>query len=381
MMKATCFAAVATLLAFGCGSTGTAGAPYTVHVVIQADGGAPGADFGSWSITQNEGLAFSASGDSDTNVSPVIPSTGDFYAGRAHTISFTREAGYATPAAQQITAATTVTANYVPAVGVSKGVMFVGHSLLDEVESYCAKGIAESLGHTFLRRSQHLPGAPLRVNWGSPPPADRYQANARDELPSGDFDTLIMTETIPIEVYAPNPNETTLYGGNFFDLIKSAVPTADVYLYETWVCTDAGTPGSCEGELDSNPLTFREHMDADKPIWQAPVDNINAASAHDGMKVIPIGSEYLARFYDEIALGNMTGFANIDDAYPDKIHPINAVRYMWALAIVATIYDIDIRGATNVIHDIDGGLVPGMPTATQAAEMQALVYDVWSANR
>jgi len=85
---------------------------FAVNVSILDDGGTPTGSFGNWDITNDDGFGFTATGDWDTNNSPVTPSLGDFYEGRAYTLDFTDEVGYTPLANQAITAAGTYEGDY-----------------------------------------------------------------------------------------------------------------------------------------------------------------------------------------------------------------------------------------------------------------------------
>jgi len=85
---------------------------FTVNAAVQDEGGAPGANFGDWTIAEDSGFTFAAAGDSDTNTTPVVPSSGDFYTGRSYTITWAAEPSYSTPAPQAITVTGTYTGNY-----------------------------------------------------------------------------------------------------------------------------------------------------------------------------------------------------------------------------------------------------------------------------
>jgi len=112
--------------------TYTSRGTYTVNITTQEDGGAPPADFGSWSIANNEGFSFTAAGDSDTNHSPVVPSVGDFYDGRTYTVTWGAETGYTPPVPQQITVASTKIGSYTTTASGDIEVVITGMSGGDE---------------------------------------------------------------------------------------------------------------------------------------------------------------------------------------------------------------------------------------------------------
>jgi len=67
--------------------------PFDITVTIVKPGGSPDA-FGNWSITNDELFPFTATGNSDTSGLTVVPSLGNFFAGRNYTITWDPEDGY-----------------------------------------------------------------------------------------------------------------------------------------------------------------------------------------------------------------------------------------------------------------------------------------------
>ena len=75
--------------------------------------------------------------------------------------------------------------------------LFVGHSLVGQVMPTMFNSFMQSQSFDVHADAQVINGASLRYNWDNGTSAQGV--NAREVLPSGDYDTVIVTEAIPLE--------------------------------------------------------------------------------------------------------------------------------------------------------------------------------------
>ena len=117
-------------------------------------------------------------------------------------------------------------------------VVFVGHSLVNYDMPQMFRQLAEDANCTVRTADHIFNGAPLRYNWdnrfeslfsGQWPP----NAFAGDALNTGTYDTLVMTEAIPLQDQI-TWNASSEYAGNFLDLARANNSATRVFFYETW---------------------------------------------------------------------------------------------------------------------------------------------------
>jgi len=77
--------------------------------------------------------------------------------------------------------------------------------------------------------------------------------------------------------------------------------------------------------------------------------------------------------YTAAESSGITGVTEIEDLFSDYIHPNTLGNYYEALAIFAEIYGVSVDGATYTITYENGDPISGLPTATQAAQLKAIV--------
>ena len=74
--------------------------------------------------------------------------------------------------------------------------LFVGHSLVGQVAPNMFNNFLESQNLDVQADAQVINGASLRYNWDNG--ASAQGVNAREVLPSGDYDTVIVTEAVAV---------------------------------------------------------------------------------------------------------------------------------------------------------------------------------------
>ena len=137
---------------------------------------------------------------------------------------------------------------------------YIGHSLSDQIPDMVQSLSNDHNDVDFSWVYQSIPGAPLRWQWDRKeamdytPISPNYYGfyDQRFGLPSGEFDVMILTESVPR--YPAIINETYEYADSFYHYATRYNPNIQVYLYEDWHCILSGTPTGCDFDIDSKPL-------------------------------------------------------------------------------------------------------------------------------
>jgi hypothetical protein len=226
-------------------------------------------------------------------------------------------------------------------------VFLLGHSLLNTDVPWTIKGIAQGGGVTYYYREQLNIGAALRAQWEDParfnsipvwnPQLGRDEqlgANSHVELPTGRYDSFVMTEAIPLDVQEGSAD----YAGRFYDLAVRGRGDIRVYLYETW---DFVKGGDWAG--------WRAKINQWRPLWEKIADDVKAARpAGPPVRIVP-GGQAMAALYDAIQrsgrVGNLT---QIGQVFEDDIHLNATGNYFMGLVYYATLYARDPSGTPAV---------------------------------
>lgn len=238
-------------------------------------------------------------------------------------------------------------------------------------------------GHNFDYDYQLIAGGFLFAQWGDvlnletesfePGNGALLAYNSPDGFPSGQYDTLILTDnwdTIP-----GGWGNTSQYLARFSNYMFSQNPNSQTYFYQNWPSL-----------RDENLSAWRAQIDTDWPTWQQVADTVNGdadvSTVSDSLfyipederlsaqakrvKMIPAGLA-LARLYDEYQRGNLppNGRSFISEAfkYPDLTLRANETldgtdvighlspegEYYIALVVYASIYGLTPENATNDI--------------------------------
>ena len=256
---------------------------------------------------------------------------------------------------------------------------YVGHSLSDQIPDM-VKSLAEDHSNTtFDWVYQSIPGAPLRWQWDRkdeqdyiPNPPHYY--GFYDEyggLPTGNFDALVLTESVPR--YGSLIEETYEYADSFFVYSSVYNPQIKVYLYEDWHCILSGTPTECDYDVDSNP--WRQRIDDDLPMWESVVDTLNSRfNPNDPVCLIP-AAQGLAQVYDSIEVGAMPDLNAIEDLFSDNIHLNDIGKYFVACVHFSTIFETSPVGLTNQLQVWWGGDFDP-PSPELALKFQEIAWQV-----
>jgi hypothetical protein len=252
-------------------------------------------------------------------------------------------------------------------------VFLLGHSLLNTDVPWTLKGIAESGGFTYFYREQLNVGAALRAQWENParfnnipvwnPMLGRDEqmgANSHLELPTGRYDSFVMTEAIPLDVQEGSVD----YAGRFYDLAVRGRADIRVYLYETWSHVAAG-----------NYVAWRAKIDQWRPLWEKIADDVRAARpSGPPVRIVP-GGQAMAALYDTIQRNGRVGtLTQIGQVFSDDVHLNATGNYFMGLVYYATLYARDPSGTPAVQagpFQLQNMVVTD--TATRAA-LQALAW-------
>lgn len=240
-----------------------------------------------------------------------------------------------------------------------KKAFYIGHSLSDQIPDMVKSLADDYAGISFDWVYQSIPGSPLSWQW------DRMDANDYSSnppyyfgfydnlggLPVGDFDLLVLTESVPR--YEAIIDLTYQYADSFYVYAYDQNPNTRIYLYEVWHCLLSGTPTGCDYDIDAN--SWRERIDDDLPMWESVVDTLNARfNPTTPVCLIPAG-QGLARVKDSIDAGVMPGLTTIEDLFSDNIHLTDIGKYFVACVHFATIYERSPVGLTNQLQVWWGG--------------------------
>jgi len=184
--------------------------------------------------------------------------------------------------------------------------LFVGHSLVGQVMPTMFNSFMQSQSFDVHADAQVIDGASLRYNWDNGTSAQGV--NAREVLPSGDYDTVIVTEAIPLEEQI-RWNDTQGYVSRYFDLAQSADADTRIYVYETW------------HEIGADTNAWRAQIESDLTKWQGIVDDVNDSAAAGAAEafIIPAG-QAMGQLYDRIEAGEVPGITSIRELFSDNIH-------------------------------------------------------------
>ncbi len=243
------------------------------------------------------------------------------------------------------------------------GVLMVGHSLISPAQPQMLQQLLAARGIDAPVAAQIINGAPLIWNWTH---GGEAEVDARAELATGRYDTLILTEAIPLQNHldwSETPDHVARYG----TLAHEANPAAQVYLLETWHSLNSGTGIAIEHDARGD-VPWRQRLDDDWPLWQGVVrdSGINAI-------VIPAG-QAMAALADAISAGDVPGLDSIGDVFADDIHPNDVGHYFVSLVTFAAITGQDPVGLPFELNDRWGAPFDA-PGADLAARLQRIAGD------
>jgi hypothetical protein len=254
-------------------------------------------------------------------------------------------------------------------------VFHIGHSLVNKDIPMMLEQLAGK-GHDH--RSQLGWGASLRSHWEPDVPVNgfdvenahaRYQ-DAREAVDSGQFDALVLTESVEIKD-AIKYHKSPKYIRQWARAARAANPKSRVYLYETW------------HELN-DPKGWLERVDEDLGLyWEGVLLAQGLAHGDTGgpVYVIPAG-QVMARLVREIETrGGVDRLRSREDLFylndkgeRDMIHLSPLGNYLVALTHYAVLYHRPPPAEPLDLQLVDGTRLP--PISTELAQLMSQV--VWS---
>jgi hypothetical protein len=245
-------------------------------------------------------------------------------------------------------------------------VFFVGHSLVNFEMPAMTQAIAESLGATMTWDAQIRIGGALKMNWEGHTEAEG--ADARVAIPTGRYDTLVMTEAVSLEDMI-RWMEPVRFGGLFYDLAVEARPDVRVFFYTTWdERSEVRRVFGC-----ARPGNFRTYIDEDRPKWEGIVDEIARTRSGPPIDIVP-GGEAIARAWDQSREGRIPGVPDEEPLFRDQVHLSPLGNYFIGLVQFATIFRRSPIGATTTVRNESGDVVVDVPAET-ARELQRIAWE------
>lgn len=267
-------------------------------------------------------------------------------------------------------------------------VFFIGHSLMSDVPGMTRSLVERHARQKFSFRHQDIPGAPLRWQWEAKDRSEQYEriygGRYHVHLPSGKFDTLVITESVP-RGGAAMEAETIDYLGRFVSFARTHRPDTRIFLYVTWPHLTSGTQQASpyDADMPNRHLKWRERIDADQVMWERIVATVN--SSHPGthpVRIIP-GGAVLASLFDEISAGNIPEWSAIQHIFGDEIHTNHYGKYVMALTFFSALTGKSSMGAPSNIrgtwgepiwnHRIWDGKIYPPPKAETVLKVQEVV--------
>lgn len=248
-------------------------------------------------------------------------------------------------------------------------VYFVGHSLVNHEMPHSLDQIATSLQTPHSSKEAIINGSPLRYHWNNPSYAEG-DANVTVDLPTGQYDTLVLTESVPLHSTF-RWNNPVHYASQFIGLATPARPNLRVMLYETWPHINNVSPRNWQ------ETTWEAEIEADLARLEAAADELELLNNLQGpVNIVPAGLA-LRRLKMEVAAGTVPGLNNFTDLFADQIHLRPEGNYFVALVFYATLYGTSPEGATSTIRNRWGWLSVDIPPA-RALRYQEIAWDVVS---
>ena len=248
-------------------------------------------------------------------------------------------------------------------------VFLIGHSLVNHNMPRMLEALAQDASLSYTGGRQIINGANLQWHWNNSHTAEGM--DARQALPTGDWDVLVMTEAVPLDNHL-TWSDTEVFAGQFHDLAVSANPQARTFIYETWHCINSGLPDGCEWD-DNDDIAWRERMDQDLPKWQGIADHLNAEFSGPQVRLIPAG-QAMALIYDRALVGEVPGLSHAFDLFSDDIHLTDSGNYFIALVMFAAIFQQSPEGLTYQISN-PWGTPYDLPAGATAHAFQALAWE------
>lgn len=256
---------------------------------------------------------------------------------------------------------------------------YIGHSGFgwDLIVGEMVNDLATDAGiNTYDYGFQFIGGTCISNQWESHA-QPQGGTDSHIELPSGNYNALVLAEQIPIEEVINSSNfgcNLTSYASvtNFYNMATDANPNTLVYLMEF----------HNEINVNSNdPYSDWVNLNAEmRPLWNQVADSVNRATNGPGIQIIPVAAAYQA-MADSIRAGSFPGMTNWleifdpNDVSEATIHPTEMTYYLSACVHFAVFFNQSPVGLTNETFAAAGWQFDP-PTVAQATMMQQIAWEV-----
>lgn len=208
-------------------------------------------------------------------------------------------------------------------------ILYVGHSLVGPNLPPAVAATLRAMDEPGSVEAQVINGAPLGYSWDHA--ADAEGVNAREVLPRGETQVLVLTEAQPLASHL-QWSATAENAARFAALAVQANPATRVFLYETWPSLNSGT-ATPPADDPAGAVPWRDRITAERILWE---ETATQASAATPVGIIPAG-QALGLLSDAIEAGQVPGLASIRDLFTDDIHLNGKGTYFVALVHAAAI--------------------------------------------
>lgn len=200
------------------------------------------------------------------------------------------------------------------------GAFFIGHSLVGWDFPFLLDEMARDLGHQHTQNLSFIIGAPLKWIWDRGDEA--HGANFTLELPTGNYDHLVITEALPITNHI---TDAVIYAPLYYGLLLQGNPDAALYIYQTWP------------ELIVDDW-FGQIVD-ERVYWEQIADAAGAAHPNAATPLIVPAGPALAELRRRIEAGQVPGITDVRGSiFVDDIHMTRLGNYFIAMVQYATLY-------------------------------------------
>jgi hypothetical protein len=245
-------------------------------------------------------------------------------------------------------------------------VFFVGHSLINFEMPKNMETMARSLGLELEWNAQIIDGAALEVHVEHP---ERTQSMRVDEaLRSGFYDTLVMTEAVPIGDMI-RYRDASRHAARLAEMAWRDHPKARVFLHEVWMHRNRP-----RGSPFMRRLDWRAFLDEDLPKWERVADDASRRAGGVPVAVLPAGRA-IGNLVDAIDEGEVPGLFKEDELFVDHVHLTPLGNHYVAAVTLAAVFQRSPSGASGEVVDRQGRLIATLPKQMR----EALYRIAWNA--
>jgi hypothetical protein len=246
---------------------------------------------------------------------------------------------------------------------------YLGHSLINTQIPQMVHELAKAANHKTSYKANIGNGANLGWHWTHP--LTGQGESWTTALVNNTFDHFILTEAVPLKGHL-QWSRTYDYLDSLYLYAAKKSPKIKMYMYETWHCTDSGTPLKCEWDNDSH-IPWRDRLDRDTALWQGIVNEFVDRNPNADIFMVP-GGQALALLHDIIDSGNLPGVTSHRQLFSDNIHLTSVGNYFIACVMYSTIYHRSPEGLPYILKNMYGQNYTPAPTMAQAQVLQKAAW-------